>query len=823
MSNATPTRTPPRLEALWLPCLALAWMAGLALGPTGRGPAWLALSLAATTLFAFHELRARVLGLALAPLALLAGMSAAPSFDAPVAEHRGLARVDARVVGVRHGATTAMDLEVLRGTLLDHETPLGQMRVRVRDVASPPARGARVRALLRLRPATRFENPSPHPRWPDARAPQAEARLAGPLDVVHEGGLAWLERARDGLRGRLDATLPPHAAGVARALLLGDSAAVEVSERDALRGSGLAHLLAVSGLHVALLAGFLYLALERSLRGRVLDPARAAAATTIPLVLGFALVAGGAPSVWRAATMATIVAGLRMLRRRPSALAVASAAILGFAVASPDDALRPAFLLSATATAALVTARTWQPPPALEIAPATMSLAGALRSSFVLSARTSLATAPIVIWCFGDFPLLGVAANVLLLPLGTLALVPLAFAHALTASVGLEDWTAPLFVSALDALVGAAELFAAVTPGTSLPPPSIAQGWVLALGALSTLATRRAPRQTLVLMATLAALVAAELHLRHETQPTGLLRLTQLDVGQGDGALLDLPNGEAMLIDAGGGRPDPGARALVPLLRARRRDALAVIVVSHPHPDHFGGLHALIDELDAGRLRVGEVWDGGQAEAEQPHGPAAALLRAFRRRGVPVRVPCGSHHVGGARVEAHWPCPGFDAGLDPNDNSLVLRISHGARAFLFTGDVERLAEAALEASTADLRAEVLKVPHHGSRTSSSEMLLSRVAPWIAVASQGRGNTYGHPHPEVVARYAAREVPLLLTRSLGGVVIETDGEVVRWWSARDGRVREARGRDEARRAGRTSESEAPSELTPSSSPRTRGPP
>ncbi|MCA9615935.1 MAG: DNA internalization-related competence protein ComEC/Rec2, partial [Myxococcales bacterium] len=768
------------LERWWLPTFACAWTLGLAWGPSARGPAWLALVLGLAALTFLRDARARLWGLALAPALWLAGLSAAPSTAFVVHEVRGLARLEGEVVSTRHGASPAFDLVTLRGALVDQDRPLPTLRLRLRGV-EPPPRGARVRLLARVRPVTRFWNPTPHPSWPEVDAPTAEGRVVGPVDVVDEGGFVWLERARAGLRDRLDRTLPVHAAAVARALLLGDGSAVEARERDALRGAGMAHLLAVSGLHVALLAAFVFWAFARLLRARVDDPARAAALATIPVVLGFALIAGGAPSVWRAATMATLAAGLRARRRRPNAVAVTSAAILGFAIAQPDQALRPAFLLSAAATAAIVSAQAHELP---------------WRAAFVLSLRTTLATAPLVIWCFGELPVLGVVANVVLLPIATVLLVPLAFVHALAAGLGLESLSAPLFTTTLDALVGAAQLFTDAAPSASLPPPSVAQGWILAAATVALLATRTWRRALLVVGLAALALLAAELHLRHVAKPTGLLRLTQLDVGQGDGALLDLPNGEAMLIDAGGGRPDPGERALVPLLRARRRDALAVVVISHPHPDHFGGMHALLAELDAGRLRVGEVWDGGQAEAETPHGPAAALLRAFRRRGIPVRVPCGERLVGGAHVEVGWPCPRFDAGYDANDNSLVVRVRHGQRAFLFTGDVEALAEGALVQSELALHADVLKVPHHGSRTSSSEAFLGRVRPWVAVASQGRGNTYGHPHAEVVARFRTHAIPWLTTRELGGVVIETDGRGVSWWSARDETRVMVRSREEA---------------------------
>jgi competence protein ComEC len=124
-----------------------------------------------------------------------------------------------------------------------------------------------------------------------------------------------------------------------------------------------------------------------------------------------------------------------------------------------------------------------------------------------------------------------------------------------------------------------------------------------------------------------------------------------------------------------------------------------------------------------------------------------------------------------------WPCPRFDAGHDPNDNSFVMRLSYGRRSVLFVGDAEREAEEALVAMGAHLQADVLKVGHHGSRTSSTEPFLRAVEPSLAVASQGRDNGFGHPHEDVVARYERLGIPLWLTSRVGGVTLSTNGE--RW--------------------------------------------
>ena len=160
--------------------------------------------------------------------------------------------------------------------------------------------------------------------------------------------------------------------------------------------------------------------------------------------------------------------------------------------------------------------------------------------------------------------------------------------------------------------------------------------------------------------------------------------MTFLDVGQGDAALLETA-GHAALIDAGGsigGGPDPGALAVLPLLRARRITHLDWVVLSHPHPDHYGGLRAVLDSVS-----VGELWDTGQAEAEATDtaGPVAQLLASAREHGARVartaRALCGREHtLGGARVRVLAPCPTFDLGRGANDNSFVLRVAHGARS-----------------------------------------------------------------------------------------------------------------------------------------------
>jgi competence protein ComEC len=270
--------------------------------------------------------------------------------------------------------------------------------------------------------------------------------------------------------------------------------------------------------------------------------------------------------------------------------------------------------------------------------------------------------------------------------------------------------------------------------------------------------------------------VLLELAARARGAPHDVLRVTFIDVGQGDAALVDLPDGTAILIDGGGlvGSPiDVGERAVGAVLAARRRKELAAVVLSHPHPDHFLGLGSAL----AGR-HVSSFWDTGQGEAEGTGGPYASLLADLRAHRVPVFGPadlCGSHALGGATVEVLAPCPVPVADRGANDNSFVVRIRYGERAVLFMGDAEHEEERELvERWGGALRADVLKVGHHGSRTSSSPRLLEAVAPMLAVISCGVRNRFGHPHAPTLEALARAGIRVYRTDRDGSVVVTTDG-------------------------------------------------
>ena len=231
-----------------------------------------------------------------------------------------------------------------------------------------------------------------------------------------------------------------------------------------------------------------------------------------------------------------------------------------------------------------------------------------------------------------------------------------------------------------------------------------------------------------------------------------------LDVGEGDAALV-LCDGEAMLIDGGG----PSRSGFIYAYIKEHTERLRVVVATHPHEDHVGGLPGALNAVpvDAVWSPVTE-WDGSSFRA---------LLRYAELQGAPVVVPDEGDRLslGGAVVTVlHcWP----DA-WDVNDMSIVLRVDYGAVSFLFTGDAEAMSEYMMIDAGVPLRADVLKVGHHGSRSSTTAEFVGAVRPSRAVISCGAGNRYGHPHPEVLEALAG--VPVLRTDGLGTIVFRSDG-------------------------------------------------
>ena len=755
--------------------IGAAWVIGLFVGAQWQSDAGLGLvaaSIVGAGALAVHgrDLHSRLWVVPLSLFAFFAGLGVAQHTPPPCSV-RGEVSARAAVESVRYGVEEArVRLRVVEGRWVpsNESIPKGLLINTRLPIQSAPPSGSVVRFVGRVHPPTVLRNRSSKLALTrqQGTACWGQANTENGLTVVSASRFQrWIARARQRVRRRLIDGLPEEASGVARALVLGDGAALPYEQRRTIAAVGLAHLFAVSGLHIALVSGTLVHGFHWLIRGCVVrtDPLRIAAAIGIPLTLLHATFAGGSPSAWRAAVTAALAWGVVLIGRRSSASAVTAMAAIVLSAPEPSMALRPAFLLSIVATTAILSA------PRVK-----RGRWNRVRAASTISARTLISTAPMVWWWFGGVPLIGWLTNIIVLPFGSLVVIPLAHLFALCADVPhIGEWVRAGLVGAVRLLLIACDAFAPLAVARRLPPLDTTQGLTVLAACFSLLLTRGWRARFAVVLIAAAIWLAAEHRIVEREQPQGVLRVAFLDVGQGDAILVDFPDGTLALIDTGQGGRHPAGREIVRVLRERRRTRIDRLIITHGHPDHYGALPQLLDEVD-----IGELWINGQLLAEERDGTMRALLALARSKGTKVRFPedlCRAPvDVGGADLAVLWPCPRYDPELDLNDNSITLHLAFGNYSFLFGGDLEAEAERRLLLGGRLSPADVLKVAHHGSKTSTTAGLVKVVRPTLAVASVGAHNLYGHPSAMVIERLENAGARVFRTDLQGGVTVSTDG-------------------------------------------------
>lgn len=562
----------------------------------------------------------------------------------------------------------------------------------------------------------------------------------------------------------LSQVLPPEQGELLGSILLGSSVTpISAEKKEVYRSAGLIHLLVVSGTQVSILIG-VCLSFCRFLK----MPLWPAVIGTSLFNLMLVLVTGGGASIMRAGIMGEIaLIGLLFEREKETYAALALSALI-LLVIDPNNIFNIGFQLSFAATLGLV-----------YVAPALGK--GLLATSLA----PLLTTSPLIFYYFSQLSPGALLANLLVLPWLEF-LVILGFATILTGFIFMP--LAQIFGGTLWLLLLSLDLIAKVIAGLPgaifyLPAPSwplIAGYYVFLLVAIG-LAKRgnfwRLTGKRALIICCFAAMILVW-HLA--AAPAGLgpseLTVTFLDVGQGDCALIETPSGGKILVDGGGkesadtkAQTGVGEKVVVPFLRRKGINKLSLVVLTHPHLDHFGGLIPVLE-----KIKVAQLIDNG-GESNSP------AYRRFRRLVEQNRIKYQRGILGqvldlGGSIKGEILHPAFDLKGEPNTDSLVIRLLYGKISFMLTGDLDQQGEE--EMLGLPLASTVLKVGHHGSRTSTSDEFLDRVKPRIAVISAGRRNRFRHPHQSTLKKLAARGIRTYRTDLNGAVVVATDGRRVK---------------------------------------------
>lgn len=578
------------------------------------------------------------------------------------------------------------------------------------------------------------------------------------VEGVPGWGARWRTTVDRAIRERFGGAAP-----LVDALLTGRRGGLDPAMREAFVGAGLIHLLAISGFHVGLLAGWLLLLLQW---GGAPRPAAGVAAAGG--AMAYAGWLGWPAPATRAAALLLVLAASRARQRHVRFDGVLGASAIVVILSSPWSVVDLGAWLSFAAVAGVGWALGWS-----DRAVGTGMVARALAAS----AGATLATAPIAALTLGRVATVGILLNLVAIPVVAAAMPAILLALVLgpIAPAMAEAFAAA--ATALLALLQALATRGAGLPGASTPEMpgwGAALPWFAALGAALWITHRRTTaREATRRLAWAAALalwvplVVATIAWRPVRATPGLA-LHLLDVGQGDAAVLRTPGGHWVVIDAGpaGAGHDAGARTVGPALARLGARRIDVFVLSHAHRDHVGGAAALL-----ARFPVDVALDPGEPFAEAGY---AEWLTQLARSGTRWRRAAAGDRwtLDGVAFEVVHPAPSWPGrGRDLNEDSLVLEVRYGRFVALLTGDAGFPAESVLAARAEGVA--VLKVGHHGSRHSTGAELLAARPPQAAVISVGR-NGYGHPAPATLARLAAAGVPVWRTDRDGTVRIETDG-------------------------------------------------
>jgi len=664
-----------------------------------------------------------------------------------------------------------------------------------------PGPGDRVSAVARLKAPGTFYNPGVFSYDLKKEGIVATGYIKQMKIIGREGGLsAGISGIRQELGRKIDKSLSAENASLHNAMITGLTGGISREMRDAFSATGLAHILSISGTHFGLLA-FLFFAVTKSAvkclpssfltrMTLYITPTRIAVGVTLPVLAVYAVLSGLSTPTIRSFIMVFIYMLALLLGRKDqwlNSLAIAATIILLW---NPATLFELSFMLSFTAVLSIgyvleqrkqSEPRTQNTEHRLEIPEPPASLRSRegikrrvnailekIGTGIYITLAAVVGTAPFVVLYFKQFPLISPLTNLVVTPYICFVVLPLGFISGFAALI----FNMPLMPlnGFIDTLTNFAlrsiNIFAHV-PYASVhihnPSFAIMAGYFLSLIFL----IKSGSRWKFAPLVIVVCIYLAGPYLSENR-----LSATFLDAGQGDASVVELPDGKVMLIDGSTAEPDMGRMVIAPYLWSKGIRRIDYMVISHSHPDHYGGLGYVLEHID-----VGEIWLNGMISSD-----AWPLFQRAAKRKVPYKILKRGDVLEGERYRIYvlHPYEDFYAASSAeeyatqNNDSLVLKVESDSASMLFTGDIENEAEADILYHGTRLKSDIIKVPHHGGRTSSSEGFIHAVGPEVAVISAGRGNSYGHPHKDTLERYERAGARVFRTDVNGAVRITSDG-------------------------------------------------
>jgi len=674
----------------------------------------------------------------------------------------------------------------------------GKILITLRSPSVNVKYGDRIRFIAKLRTPRNFGNPGEfdyagtlarqgifatgyveNERWIAVLADEERYTIRAGIEDVRTKLMDFIDRAG------------AENSGIIKALLLGEKGEITREIRERFVSTGTAHILAISGLHIGIIAFVSYwIGLQLfSLSERFMlafNIKKLAAVSSIIPVLFYGAIAGYPVSTQRAVIMVLVFIIAILIDREKGFYNTLAAAAFAILILSPLAIYDISFQLSFASVLAIIylvpkLQLFWKDnnEDALVSTPS-RSLQFTLRcfknyflNPLAVSVAASIGTAPFVAYHFHRVSLIGILANLIIIPLMGFMAVPIALISSVISffNTPLAEICLKLSDIFIKVSVWIVEFFAKL-PYSSLftTTPTILESVLFYLLLICVVEYKRDRIFRYALPLVMLTLGSNYLFWHYRLNYNPNLKVTFISVGQGDSALVEFPYGKRMLIDGGGFYSDDfdvGERIIAPFLWKNKIENVDYIALSHPQADHMKGLRFIAERFNVKEF----LWNGDIGEDIS----YKELIRTIYENNISrsaVDESTPPLDINGVKVE--FLNPRHDKRVGWNNDSVVLKLTYKNVGFLFTGDIEDIAETRLIKKGDAIKAAVLKVPHHGSRTSSTAEFLKEVNPMVAVISLGYLNPFGFPHPEILRRYRDLNIPLLRTDTQGAITIETDG-------------------------------------------------